>query len=60
MLIDPESTNLMNCLLNCVVFSYRSISLEPTNKLRGPYSASELYRLSDRHLSKKFSADFCG
>jgi hypothetical protein len=25
------------------------------NKLRGPYSASELYRLSDRHLSTKFS-----
>jgi hypothetical protein len=23
-------------------------------------SASELYRLSDRHLSAKFSANFCG
>jgi hypothetical protein len=30
-----------------------------TNKLRGPQSASELYRLSDRHVSTKFSADFC-
>jgi hypothetical protein len=29
------------------------------NKLRGPQSASELYRLSDRHLSTKFSANFC-
>jgi hypothetical protein len=31
-----------------------------TNKLRGPWSASELYRLSDRHLSAKFSANICG
>jgi hypothetical protein len=31
-----------------------------TNKLRGPQSASELYRLSDRHLSTKFRANFCG
>jgi hypothetical protein len=30
------------------------------NKLRGPQSASELYRLSERHLSTKFSANFCG
>jgi hypothetical protein len=30
------------------------------NKLRGPSSASELYRLNDRHLSTKFSANFCG
>jgi hypothetical protein len=30
------------------------------NKLRGPWSASELYRQSDRHLSTKFSANFCG
>jgi transcriptional regulator of NAD metabolism len=29
------------------------------NKLRGLQSASELYRLSDRHLSTKFSANFC-
>jgi hypothetical protein len=28
------------------------------NKKQTP-SASELYRLSDRHLSAKFSADFC-
>jgi hypothetical protein len=27
---------------------------------RGPQSASELYRLIDRHLSMKFSANFCG
>jgi hypothetical protein len=31
-----------------------------TNKLRGPWSASELYRLIDRHLSTKFSVNFCG
>jgi hypothetical protein len=30
------------------------------NKLRGPLTASELYRLNDRHLSTKFSAKFCG
>jgi hypothetical protein len=30
------------------------------SKLRGPKSASELYRLSDRHLSTKFSAKYCG
>jgi hypothetical protein len=29
-------------------------------KLRGPSSASELYRLIDRHLSTKFSVNFCG
>jgi hypothetical protein len=28
------------------------------NKLRGPYSESELYRLRDRQLSTKFSAKF--
>jgi hypothetical protein len=31
-----------------------------TNELRGPQSARELYRLSDRHMSAKFSAEFCG
>jgi hypothetical protein len=31
-----------------------------TNKLRGPESASELYRLIYRFLSAKFSANFCG
>jgi hypothetical protein len=36
------------------------VSYHKQNKLRGPYSASELYRLSDRHLSTKFSANFCG
>jgi hypothetical protein len=30
------------------------------NKLRGPYTTSELYRLSDCHLLIKFSANFCG
>jgi hypothetical protein len=30
------------------------------NKLRGPQSESELYRLSDRRLSMKFSANFFG
>jgi hypothetical protein len=34
--------------------------IKQTNKLRGPYSASELYQLSDCHLSTKFSAYFCG
>jgi hypothetical protein len=29
-------------------------------KLRGLWSASEIYRLSDRHLLVKFSANFCG
>jgi hypothetical protein len=33
---------------------------EQTNKFRGLQSASELYRLSNRHLLAKFSADFCG
>jgi hypothetical protein len=28
-------------------------------KLRGSYSARELYRLSDRHCLAKFSANFC-
>jgi hypothetical protein len=32
----------------------------PKLVLRGLQSASELYRLSDRHLSTKFSANFCG
>jgi hypothetical protein len=30
------------------------------NKLCDPYSASELYGLSDRHLLAKFIANFCG
>jgi hypothetical protein len=30
------------------------------NKLPGFQSASELYRLSDRHLSAKFSVSSCG
>jgi hypothetical protein len=30
-----------------------------TNKFRGPQFTSELYRLSDRRLSAKFSANFC-
>jgi hypothetical protein len=29
-------------------------------KLCGPWSASKLYRLIDRHLSTKFSTNFCG
>jgi hypothetical protein len=33
---------------------------QKTNKLRGPYSASELYRMSDCHLSAKFNANFWG
>jgi hypothetical protein len=33
------------------------VNIKP-NKLRGPWSASELYRLSERHLSMKFSANF--
>jgi hypothetical protein len=33
---------------------------EITNKLRSPESANELGRLSDRHLSTKFSVNSCG
>jgi phage FluMu protein gp41 len=29
-------------------------------KLRGPFSTSEIYRLTDRHLSTKFSTNFYG
>jgi hypothetical protein len=38
---------------------YSTIQANKQNKLRGSWSASELYRLSDRHLSAKFSANFC-
>jgi hypothetical protein len=31
-----------------------------TKKLRGPQSASELYRLIYRYLLTKFSVNFCG
>jgi hypothetical protein len=37
-----------------------SIQKQKQNKLRSFESASELYRLSDRHLSSNFSANFCG
>jgi hypothetical protein len=37
------------------------LNVTPTNnKLRGPWSASELYLLIDRHLSTKFCVNFCG
>jgi hypothetical protein len=36
----------------------KNCNSKPKNKLRGPWSASELYRLSDRCLSAKFSAKF--
>jgi hypothetical protein len=36
------------------------ILFSPINKFRDLQSASELYRLSDRHLLAKFSANFCG
>jgi hypothetical protein len=39
---------------------YEFLPVSPSNKLRGLQFASELYRLSDRHLSAKFSANFCG
>jgi hypothetical protein len=38
----------------------RGVPLIQTNKLRGPQSPSEIYRLIDRHLSTNFSANFCG
>jgi hypothetical protein len=38
----------------------RRIEMWVTNKLRGPQSASELNRPSDRHLLAKFSVNFCG
>jgi hypothetical protein len=41
------------CVGCCLLFADRT-------ELRGPESASELYRLIDRHLSTKFSANFCG
>jgi hypothetical protein len=50
-----------NVILNVAethcVFLIQMIKL---NKLRGLKSASELYRLSDRHLLAKFSANFYG
>jgi hypothetical protein len=36
------------------------VFLPNANKLCGPQSASELYRLIDRGLSTKFCANFCG
>jgi hypothetical protein len=43
-----------------IYYGYSTLSYYKTNKLRGPKSASELYRLIDRHLSMKFSVNFCG
>jgi hypothetical protein len=37
-----------------------NIANKGSKKLRGPWSASELYRLSDRDLLAKFNANFCG
>jgi hypothetical protein len=56
------------CGISLLSISYEILSnillsrLSPhkTNKLRGLQSASEIYRLSDRHLSAKCSANFCG
>jgi hypothetical protein len=39
---------------------YKTKQTKQRNKLRGLQSASELYRLIDRHLLTKFSANFCG
>jgi hypothetical protein len=33
---------------------------QKNNILRGLQSASEIYRLSDRHLLTKFNTNFCG
>jgi hypothetical protein len=38
----------------------RTYTIKTKNKLRGLQSTSELYRLSDRHLLAKCSANFCG
>jgi hypothetical protein len=46
-------------LFSAFVCVSRSPLISQTNKLRGPWSASELYRLGDRHFSTKFSANFC-
>jgi hypothetical protein len=40
--------------------SYDRNDEKKKNKLLGLQSTSELYRLSDRHLSAKFNANFCG
>jgi hypothetical protein len=42
-----------------VIFVIISGLKHKTKKLRGLLSASDLYRLSDRHLSAKFGANFC-
>jgi hypothetical protein len=44
----------------CTTTPYALTALFISNNLRGPYSASELYRLSEGQLSTKFSANFCG
>jgi hypothetical protein len=48
--------------LTLLAYDLELVGLEwqQTNKLRGLSSASELYRLGDRHLLAKFSANFCG
>jgi uncharacterized protein YwgA len=37
-----------------------NISYKNKNKLRGPWSASELYQLIDHHFLAKFSTNFSG
>jgi hypothetical protein len=43
-----------------IFFDIQQQQQQQQQQLRGPYSASELYRLNDRHLSTKFNANFCG
>jgi hypothetical protein len=39
---------------------YIYIYIYTQKKIRGPQTASDLYRLIDRHLWTKFRANFCG
>jgi hypothetical protein len=59
--IDQLHLQSAVCLCRVRFFKnfFREKIIRKKNKLRGPQSASEVYRLSDRHLSTKFSANFC-
>jgi hypothetical protein len=51
----PSSLKLVSVAINLFRLLFTN-----KKKLCGPLSASELYRLSERHLSTKFSANICG
>jgi hypothetical protein len=57
----PKYGNLHQSLQIRIFLTLRIVALQMyKNKPRGLKSSSELYRLSNRHLSVKFSANFCG